>query len=209
MRAVGAARCRHNLAGSDNLPRFNSKRRSSIPRNVFSLGGCRIFRTQDGRDRQDFAALMSSPVQKVPFFNGTFSATKLYARIESFACHSSLLSKACSRRSIISTPRCHLHLRRRHAEDHRRHRKPRRDRQDPCSSRLVRPGTASISGTGIRSIPNGLIPTTTRFNPVQLPEPTLPSGLHVSETPNCLDIWHRGPMNGPKSPRSWTQNAGD
>jgi hypothetical protein len=26
----------------------------------------------------------------------------------------------------------------------------------------------------IRAIPNGLIPTDTRFNPVQLPEPTLP-----------------------------------
>jgi len=80
---------------------------------------------------------------------------------------------------------------------------------DPRSSRLVRPGTAPISGTGIRSIPSGLIPTNTRFNPVQLPEPTLSFGLHLSETPNCLDIWHPGPMNGPKSPRSWTQGAGD
>jgi hypothetical protein len=45
--------------------------------------------------------------------------------------------------------------------------------QDPHSSRLARPGTAPIPGTGMRSIPNGLIPTDTRFNPVQLPEPTL------------------------------------
>ena len=42
-------------------------------------------------------------------------------------------------------------------EDHRRHRKPRRDRQDPRSSRLVRPGTAPNTCAAIRPTPIGLI----------------------------------------------------
>jgi hypothetical protein len=62
------------------------------------------------------------------------------------------------------------------------------------------PGTTPISGTGMRSIPNGLIPTATRCNPVQLPEPTLPFGLHLSETPNCLEYCSLGSTNGRKFP---------
>ena len=47
---------------------------------------------------------------------------------------------------------------RRYLEDHRRHRRSARDRQDPHPSRVVRPGTAPIARTVIRPTPNGLIP---------------------------------------------------
>jgi hypothetical protein len=67
--------------------------------------------------------------------------------------------------------------------------------------RLAHQSTAPISGTGIRSIPNGLISINTQFNPVQLPKQTLPFGLHLSETPNGLAIWRLWPMNSPKTPR--------
>jgi len=43
---------------------------------------------------------------------------------------------------------------RRHLDDHRRHRRSARDRQDPPPSRLVRPGTAPIVRAVIRSIPH-------------------------------------------------------
>jgi hypothetical protein len=45
----------------------------------------------------------------------------------------------------------------RHLEDHRRHRRSHRDGQDPHPSQLVRPGTAPIPGTALRSNPYGLI----------------------------------------------------
>jgi hypothetical protein len=44
----------------------------------------------------------------------------------------------------------------------------------------------------IRSTPNGLIPTNTRFNPVHLPEPTLPSGPHPRETPKRSELGASG-----------------
>ena len=50
---------------------------------------------------------------------------------------------------------------RRHLENHRRHRTSSRDRQDPHTSRLARPGTAPITGAARRSPPNGLIPDRT------------------------------------------------
>jgi hypothetical protein len=58
------------------------------------------------------------------------------------------------------------------------------------------PGTAPIPGTGIRPRPNGLVPTDSPFNPVQLPEPTLPLGPYPRETPKRPETWRFWPMNG-------------
>ena len=44
-------------------------------------------------------------------------------------------------------------------------------------------------------------PIDSRFDPVHLPEPTLPPDLHAREAPKRPKTWRLGPMNGPKIPR--------
>ncbi|MGH8613534.1 MAG: hypothetical protein ACREYF_16335, partial [Gammaproteobacteria bacterium] len=83
---------------------------------------------------------------------------------------------------------------------------PHPDRQDPFPSRLARPGTAPITGAGIRSIPNSLIPNRSTLPSGLAPEPTSPFSAQPPETPKRLETSHFGSMHHPKVPRFWTED---
>jgi hypothetical protein len=43
--------------------------------------------------------------------------------------------------------------------------------------------------------------TDTRFDPIHLPEPTIPLGFHSRKTPKRPKTWRLGLMHGPISPQ--------
>ena len=81
----------------------------------------------------------------------------------------------------------------RHLEDHRRLEHP-----------TVTAKILTHLGWSIRArpaLPRGLIPTDPRFTPVQPLSRHSPLTFTPRATSNGLEIWHRGPINGPKSPQ--------
>ena len=74
---------------------------------------------------------------------------------------------------------------------HRRHRRPRGDRQDSRSFRLAHQSPTSCAGAGPPSLSDGLSPPETRFHPRRYgspAEPTLPLGLHPPQILRCVAI---------------------
>jgi hypothetical protein len=61
-------------------------------------------------------------------------------------------------------------------------------------------GLSRGSPTHIHTTANGLIPSQSLIQSGSAPEPTVSFDFHSPKMPNCLDIWHRGSMNGPGNP---------